>query len=141
MTQVSFYTLSSSDQESRRQFACRLAEKALHLGHQVFIQVESQQQARDVDALLWRFKPSSFVPHAIAGEEEAGKEALMIGTEDVQQQFADVFINLSAQPCQHLSRYQRINEILSADPDELEQGRQCYRYYQQQGFKPETHKL
>ncbi|HBQ00530.1 MAG TPA: DNA polymerase III subunit chi, partial [Gammaproteobacteria bacterium] len=38
-------------------------------------------------------------------------------------------------------RYQRVNEVMSADPEELELGRQSYRYYQQQGFKPETHKL
>ena len=66
MTQVNFYALSSPDQESRRQFACRLAEKAAQLGHRVFIQVDSAEQAAAMDTLLWQFKPSSFVPHALA---------------------------------------------------------------------------
>ena len=65
----------------------------------------------------------------------------MIGTKSDQEAFEDVFINLSATPCQNLDRYQRINEVLSADPEELDLGRQNYRYYQQQGFNPETHKL
>ena len=139
MTQVNFYALSSPDQESRRQFACRLAEKAAHLGHRVFIQVDSAEQAAAMDSLLWQFKPSSFVPHALA--ESAASEPVIIGTEARQADYEDVFINLSAHPCQNLASYQRINEILSNDPEDLHAGRQSYRFYQQQGFQPETHKL
>ena len=139
MTQVNFYTLSSPDQESRQQFACRLAEKATQLGHQVFIQVDSAEQAAAMDALLWQFKPSSFVPHALA--ESAVSEPVVIGTEVRQAEYKDVFINLSVHPCQNLTRYQRVNEIISNDPEELQSGRQSYRHYQQQGFQPETHKL
>lgn len=141
MTQVSFYALSSIDQDSRQQFACRLAEKAVHLGHRVFIQVDSLEQARHIDTLLWQFKPASFLPHAIVEPGQPAAEPLMIGTESDQGAFDDVFINLSGTPCQNLDRYQRVNEVLSADPDELDLGRRSYRYYQQQGFKPETHKL
>jgi len=139
MTQVNFYALSSPDQKSRRQFACRLAEKAAQLGHRVFIQVDSAEQAAAMDTLLWQFKPSSFVPHALA--ESAVSEPVIIGTESRQAEYEDVFINLSGHPCQHLTRYQRVNEIMSNDPDELQDGRQSYRFYQQQGFQPETHKL
>ena len=89
MTQVSFYTLSSADQESRRQFACRLAEKAIHLGHRVFIQVDSPEHARQIDSLLWQFKATSFLPHAIAPSNQASagsleSERLTIGTTDNQ---------------------------------------------------------
>lgn len=139
MTHVNFYALSSPDQESRRQFACRLAEKAAYLGHRVFIQVDSAEQASAMDALLWRFKPSSFVPHALA--ESASSEPVIIGTEARQAEYEDVFINLSVHPCLNPPRYQRVNEILSNDPDELQAGRKSYRFYQQQGFQPETHKL
>ena len=139
MTQVNFYALSSPDQESRRQFACRLAEKAAQLGHRVFIQVDSAEQAAAMDTLLWQFKPSSFVPHALAGS--AVSEPVIIGTEARQAEYEDVFINLSGHPCQHLTRYQRVNEIMSNDPDELQAGRQSYRFYQQKGLQPETHKL
>ena len=92
-----------------------------------------------MDALLWQFKPSSFVPHALA--ESAVSEPVVIGTEARQAEFEDVFINLSGHPCQNLIRYQRVNEIISNDPEELQAGRQSYRFYQQQGFQPETHKL
>lgn len=94
-----------------------------------------------MDALLWQFKPASFLPHAIAEPGQPAAEQLVIGTESDQEAFDDVFINLSGAPCQNLDRYQRVNEVLSADPEELNLGRQNYRYYQQQGFKPETHKL
>ncbi|MEC8409542.1 MAG: DNA polymerase III subunit chi, partial [Pseudomonadota bacterium] len=79
------------------------------------------------------------VPHALA--ESAVFEPVVIGTEVRQAEYGDVFINLSVHPCQNLTRYQRINEIMSDDPEELQAGRQSYRFYQQQGFQPETHKL
>ena len=139
MTQVKFYALSSPDQKSRREFACRLAEKAAHLGHCVFIQVDSAEQAGAMDALLWRFKPSSFVPHSLA--ESHSSSPVVIGTAARQADYEDVFINLSAHPCQNLARYRRVNEILSNDPVDLQAGRQSYRFYQQQGFQPDTHKL
>ena len=60
MAQINFYALSSTDQNSRQQFACRLADKAVRLGHRVFLQVDSPEQARQMDALLWQFKPASF---------------------------------------------------------------------------------
>ena len=94
-----------------------------------------------MDALLWQFKPASFLPHAIAEPGQPAAEQLVIGTESDQEAFDDVFINLSGTPCQNLDRYQRVNEVLSADPEELDLGRQNYRYYQQQGCKLETHKL
>ena len=61
MAQINFYSLTQGDAESRLEVACRLAEKAFGLGHKIFIQVNDEQQRRQLDELLWRFKANSFI--------------------------------------------------------------------------------
>ncbi|NKB32290.1 MAG: DNA polymerase III subunit chi [Pseudomonadales bacterium] len=137
MTQISFYSLSKGDEDTRLQFACRLVEKAFSLGHKIFIQVEDEQQQRLVDDLLWQFKASSFIPHAVTGE---GTEAIEIGLAS-SPSHQDVLINLSAKQCEQHQQFKRINEIVGPDEDSLATGRQIYRFYQTQGFKPDNHKV
>ena len=52
-----------------------------------------------------------------------------------------VVINLSGSACEKHQQFSRINEILLSDEENLAHGRSCYRFYQAQGYTPETHKL
>lgn len=146
MTQVNFYTLSSEDEQSRWQLACRLAEKATGLGHSVFLQVEHEDAARQLDSLLWEYRPASFLPHGLASardseNQHAGTPPVLIGTSNQDTTGLDILINLSSEPCVEPGKFQKINEILSADPDVLAAGRVSYRSYQSLGYPLETHKL
>ena len=145
MPQVSFYRLSTADPDSRLQFACRLTEKARKAGHRVFILSDSESQATRLDALLWDFKPSGFLPHSLLGSSDDAsggtREAVLVGTDIAQACDPDMLINLTAQPCQQHERFQRIDEILCADEQILAAGRDSYRFYQSQGYQPQTHKL
>lgn len=141
MTQISFYTLSTSETEGRLQFVCRLTEKALSLGHRVFIHTESMVQARQLNDLLWQFKPASFIPHGLAGDNDSNSDPVTIGMELPEPEQDDVLINLSGNACESHRRFSRINEIICADEESLGLGRDHYRFYQTQGYQPETHKL
>ena len=55
MTQVSFYTLGEEGLDARILFACRLTDKAWKLGHRVFIQTQSTEQAKRLDDMLNRY--------------------------------------------------------------------------------------
>ena len=137
MTQISFYSLAKGNDDTRLQVACRLAEKAFSLGHKIFIQVEDPQQKRKLDNLLWHFKASSFVPHGINDDDsEPAEIGLSVGPSH-----QDVLINLSSKHCEQYEQFNRINEIVGPDQESLANGRQSYRYYHSQGFKPETHKI
>ncbi|PCJ22692.1 MAG: DNA polymerase III subunit chi [SAR86 cluster bacterium] len=141
MTQVSFYSLSSTNSDARMHFACRLTEKAYSLGHRVYIQAASTEQARSLDELLWQFSPSSFIPHAVANEKESENVSVVIGHTPPAEEHQDVFINLASQACESHSQFSRINEIITADKESLQQGRLRYRFYKEQGYQPETFKL
>jgi DNA polymerase III subunit chi len=141
MSQISFYTLSSDDPDSRFLFACRLTEKARSMGHRIFILADSAEQARRLDELLWQFKATSFIPHSVMDSEHPGAEAVAIGTTRQLEFHDDVLINLSQQACHGHARFKRINEIIAADPHSLACARESYRFYQAAGYNPETHKL
>lgn len=140
MPQVSFYSLSDPDPDSRLHFACRLTEKARSLGHQVFILAASEPQARQISQLLWEYRPGGFLPHNLADDEQP-LEPVAVGTGSPGDQHRDVLVNLAAQPCREAERFNRVNEILCADETVLAAGRDRYRFYQSLGCQPETHKL
>lgn len=141
MTQVSFYALKSSDSETRLRFTCRLIEKAYSLGHDLYIQTESPEQAKALDEMLWQFSPPSFVPHCLADTGSDISESVTIGAQLPGDRHKDVLINLRADPSEAHQQFKRINEIMSADEESLQQGRKRYRFYQDQGYQTETFKL
>ena len=69
-----------------------------------------------------------------------GSEPAEIGL-SVGPSHQDVLINLSSKHCEQFEQFNRINEIVGPDQESLASGRQSYRYYHSQGFKPETHKI
>ncbi len=138
---INFYHLGSNEPDSRLQFACRLTEKARSLGHRVFINAASPEQASQISDLLWRARPTSFLPHSLMEDNEPEAEPIAVGTTRQLEYHADVLINLSGQPCQSHQRFQRINEIICQDEDILAAARDSWRYYQAEGYQPQTHKL
>jgi DNA polymerase-3 subunit chi len=140
MTQISFYTLSEEGSDARILFACRLIDKAWKLGHRVFIQTQSTEQAKRLDDMLWQYQATSFVPHGLL-DEKTGNESIVISSQLPDGSHDDVLINLSADTHTSHLDFARVNEIVSADQDSLEQGRVRYRFYNDQGHSPETHKI
>jgi len=141
MTQVNFYTLSNNAPDARLQFACRLAEKACELGHHIYIQTASAATAKQLDDLLWQFKPGSFVPHELVEQAVAKNSPVSISAHPAPPEFTDVLINLGDAACANHQQFARINEIITPDADSIQAGRQRYRIYRDAGVSLETFKL
>jgi len=141
VTQVNFYTLPSSEAQSRLLFVCRLTEKAYSLGHRIHIQTESDQQSKLLDDLLWQYAPSSFIPHSTLDGSSDNCDPVSVGTSLAGAKHADVLINLGKQASQAGDQFSRINEVISADSESLELGRHRYRDYKKKDCQIETFKL
>jgi DNA polymerase-3 subunit chi len=141
VTQVNFYTLPSSEAQSRLLFVCRLTEKAYSLGHRIHIQTESDQQSKLLDDLLWQYASSSFIPHGTLDGSSDSRDPVSLGTSLAGAKHADVLINLGKQASQAGDQFSRINEVISADPESLEQGRNRYRDYKRNNYQIATFKL
>jgi DNA polymerase III subunit chi len=148
--QVDFYILAEAAVEQRQLFACRLAEKAYKLGHSLYIHTEDARAAQSLDALLWRFQATSFVPHALAEGGAAPPEPVAIGWGDDSAERGptergpterDVLINLTLQVPAFYRRFKRISEIVVQAPEVLQATRSAWRFYQEQGCALQRHDL
>lgn len=136
--QVDFYVLAGGDPAQRDLFACRLAEKAFRLGHRIHLHTGDADAARRLDALLWDFSPTGFVPHALAGEEGDVPVRIGWGGSDTS---GDLLINLDLAVPRFFDRFPRVAEIVVQEEAIQRATRAHFRYYRERGIEPTTHDL
>lgn len=140
MTEVSFYNLASDDPRQRELFACRLAEKAFGLGHRVWVRTADAEAAAALDTLLWSFRPTSFVPHALA-EADPGAPVLIGSGAATPPADMALLINLGDGVPDCFSQFQRAAEIVVQSPTVLAMTRAHWRFYRDHGCPLQTHHL
>jgi len=140
---VDFYILGSAAREQRWSFACRLAAKAYQSELSVVILSESDADARIGDEMLWTFSDQAFVPHQI-GRDAASMDPktpvhLVYALEHVVG--ADVLVNVSDRLPGPLERFARVAEIVDADPERRQRGRERFKAYRDRKLALQTHQL
>jgi DNA polymerase-3 subunit chi len=144
VTQVDFYILDSDSDDARLLLACKIADKATQLDHHVYIHATSDDEARKLDELLWTFSQGSFIPHLVVRGElkDPALEPVLIGINQPPGPGRwDVLVNLGAEVPEFFSRYERVAEVVDANPVRREQSRERYRYYRDRGYKLNTHQV
>ena len=139
MTLVGFYVMQTSDPDQRLRVAARLADKAFQRGHRIFINTTDEAQAAVLDELLWNFRPTSFVPHGLHGQEHSETIAIGWGQEPVNHN--DLLINLQLEIPSFFSRFQRVAEVVTQEPDSLAALRKSWTFYKDRGYQLEKHDL
>lgn len=139
MTRVDFYVTRGAGHEAQLNVAARLAEKAWGRGHRLFIHVSDEQSARQLDDMLWSFRAGSFLPHALATDDLA--EGIVIGWGQEPGEHNDVLINLSGEAPAFFSRFQRVAEIVTDEPEHRERQRAAWRFYKERGYPVHKHDL
>ena len=137
MTLVGFYVVQAARAEQRLQVAVRLADKAFARGHNIFINAVDEEQARTLDELLWSYRPTSFLPHALHGQEQS--DTIAIGWGQEPEGHNDLLINLQLGVPAFFSRFRRVAEVVTQDPASLEAQRRSWRFYKERGYQLEKH--
>ena len=152
MTQVDFYILATDSNDSWLRLACRITEKALQKKLQVYLHSENEADATRLDGLLWTFSQGSFIPHRLVGNDSEApfEEPVLIGRTDLAAQMPadtpvmqrwDLMINLTTQVPEFFSRYNRVAEVIDANPVRRENGRKRFRFYRDRGYELNTHNI
>ena len=139
MTKVGFYVIQSDAPDARLSVAARLTEKAFQAGHRIFINASDEQQARELDALLWSHRPGSFLPHGLQGDEHTDTIAIGWGQEPANHN--DLLINLQLEIPAFFSRFDRVAEVVTQDAESLDALREAWRFYKARGYQLEKHDL
>jgi DNA polymerase-3 subunit chi len=143
MPRVDFYVLSEDSPDARLRFVCRLAEKAVEQGKRVYVQTANQADAQRLDDLLWTFNDRSFLAHEIVngGAPSHARVMVTLGDGPAPADYRQLLINLTDDLPPDPGSYERIAEIVDADPERKRVARERYKQYREQGFALESHNL
>jgi len=134
VTQVSFYTGVTD----RLAFACRLLRKAAQGGSRILVLGSGHALAR-LDADLWRFEATEFLPHYWVQSEAACDKALLDQTPIVLAEHAPPgwpggrLLNLGLEMPPGLEAFDRVLEIVSNDAEQVQAGRRRFKLYRDAG--------
>lgn len=134
MTEVSFYTFADDKLAVARQ----LTAKAFARGMQVMLYAPDPALAQTLDTLLWTTPAQGFLPHCRDSHPLASQTPVLIGENVDAIKQADVMINLHYERPAAFSRFGRLLEIVGLAADDVEQGRQRYRFYRERGYALNT---
>lgn len=141
MTRIDFYVLPDADPAQRPLLACKLAEKAYSQGLKVYIHTASEQEAQQLDELLWTFRDGSFLPHAIHSAVTGDPPPILLGHDHEPANHTDVLINLGDDIPRFFGRFERVAELVDQRTELLAQSRERFRYYRERGYELNTHPL
>jgi len=141
VTRVDFYILGDQVREDRYLYACRLVEKVYGLGRRIYIHAGSDAEVRHLDRLLWTFREQSFIPHGPMGRTDPQLTPVLLGCQGDPQGEDDVLVNLAPEVPGFFSRFDRVAEIMDADPEVRRAGRERFRFYRDRGYPLQDHKI
>ncbi len=142
MPAIDFYILSTTSEQDRYQFVCKLAEKIFRQKQKAFFLTPSIEDSENLDDLLWSFRPTSFIPHQIIQNNTHSLfDQLLISNQDIPDNWSGILVNLTQQLTPNIEKLTRIIEIINNNEVCLTKGRQRYRHYKKMNLSPDTHKI
>lgn len=143
MTHAHFYILPDDDTQSQWHFACRLISQALlRQGCDVLVQVDSKEQAQELDELLWTFQPQAFVPHTLLHPNQPIEAApVHICWHNDPGPHHQLLVNLSSRLPGFVGRFERLSEVVVQQEDVLHYTREHYKYLRDRGYPITDHDM
>lgn len=134
------YLVPQPHAAGRYLFAARLAEKAFREGDRVCLFCDDREQATNLDAVLWSFRPDSFLPHELVGDGSVAPVAPLglMWTEPAPRDWDTLLVLASRLPAQ-ADRFRRLALVAQDDPKALQRARALYRQLRELGCEPQVH--
>ncbi len=131
MTEIAFHF----NMPDRTHYLCRLLRKAVTQGAKVAVTGDAQT-LRELDAALWSFSATDFVPHCCASGDSLVRSAspVLLGVTPQNAPHHDVLVNLEAQVPTGFERFKRVIEVVGSGDQERADSRLRWKYYQQRGY-------
>lgn len=121
-------------------YACRLLRKAVKSGARVVVTGEPQL-LRTLDTQLWTFAALEFVPHCHAATADAqvlAASPVVLADAVGGTPHHEVLVHLGgpgAGAPDGFERFERMIEVVSAEPADLADGRRRWRHYADRGYE------
>jgi DNA polymerase-3 subunit chi len=138
MTQIEFHFNTTE----RLLYTCRLLRKAHARALRVGV-VGSEASLRQLDAALWTFSESDFLPHSHLADaaEVVNASPIRLHVDPLLLSGMDVLVNLGDEVPQGFESFGRLVEMVATDDHGRMMARQRWRHYAAQGYALKQHDL
>ena len=135
MTRVEFVKLNRPE---RATILCDLAEEFYLAGQRVLVMVHDDNQGTTLDQFMWTWKKGAFVPHVYAnGSVDCHDEPVVIVSAEENPNGAEVLLLGSPCSLEFLRHFKRVIDFVElSDETRLEESRERFRRYRENGFSP-----
>ena len=131
MTKVDFYTGS----EDKLRTACQLSHKAMQGGLRVLLHAPDAACADMLDALLWQYPATAFIPHCRAHDAAADEMPVILAQDAAALPHSQLLISLHTVCLPFFTRFERVIEIVGLDEEDVRLGRERFGFYRDRGYE------
>ncbi|MEI6600127.1 MAG: DNA polymerase III subunit chi [Comamonadaceae bacterium] len=138
MTEVAFH-FNAPDSLA---YACRLLRKAVGSGAKVVV-TGPAETLQELDALLWTFSATDFVPHCLADSEAhvVAASPVVLATSIASPAHQQVLLNLGRLVPEGFDRFERVIELVGQDEQQRQLARARWKQYTDRGYAITRHDL
>ncbi len=138
MTEVAFH-FNAPDSLA---YACRLLRKAVGSGAKVVV-TGPPDTLQELDALLWTFSATDFVPHCLADSEAhvVAASPVILSTSIATAAHQQVLLNLGRLVPEGFDRFERVIELVGQGEQERQLARARWKQYTDRGYAITRHDL
>lgn len=116
MTEILFYHLQNQPVE---RVLPTLLEKSLERGWRVIVQVSSDERVEALDAHLWTYKDSSFLPHGTVKGGDPADQPILLTADSDNRNAANVRFLIDGAPLpENPAEYERIVLMFDGDDED-----------------------
>lgn len=123
---------------NRLRYACLVARTVYRRGMTLALWSTDERRLRELDSLLWRFDDLAFLPHVRAESPLAAETPIRWST-NLSALRGDVLLllddELPVDWTAEFERFDRIIDVVSTEPHELERSRARFRAYRAAGIE------
>ena len=116
-----------------------MLRKAYLKGARLLVLAEAPEAAA-LDQQLWTMAGTGFVPHCLAtsaGQVRSRSPIVIATTDDAPSDAASVLVNLRHQMPNGFLAFDRVIEVVTADPQDRAQARTRWKSYKAAGLEPQ----
>ena len=130
---IVFIVLSSAVKEK---IVCDLAEKCFLSHKRAVILVKDENEAQQIDKLLWIWKQQSFVPHCYTGAlDESFTESVVITTQVKQNPDFDILLTVHPVDWDIMDQFGMVIDFAEKyDSHALQESRNRFRKFKEKGI-------
>jgi DNA polymerase III subunit chi len=135
MTSIDFH-FNTPD---RLQYACRLTRKIINANQAnpttpLAVYCSNEDRLGAFDRLLWEFSGTDFIAHARAEDPIAAQSPVILMANEASLHSHHLLLNLDDTPPAFFSRFIRLLEVVSNDPEDKQKARDRFMFYRDRGY-------